>query len=205
MRIWILTVAVVIALAGVAGGAYWFGGKSDHEPALVLNTMPASSDGIQVHGHWTMTVTNPDGTVEALHEFDNSLHPDMGASFLTALLAGQTSMTRPLSDAPYRIGMNKWQPPGINRDWYCEEYVEISSTHAESAIVKAAMVRGDSLGNPLELSGICTVTGIPDTETASVVAEASNGRPEPLRRRCQERWLCREPIGLPHLPPRDNR
>ena len=70
----IIAAALVVVLVGVAGGAYWFGGKSDHEPALVLNTMPASSDGIQVHGHWTVTVTNPDGTVDAVHEFSPAFH-----------------------------------------------------------------------------------------------------------------------------------
>ena len=30
------------------------------------------------------------------------------------------------------------------------------------------MLRVASVGNPIELSGICTVTGIPDTETAFI-------------------------------------
>ena len=29
---------------------------------------PVASGGIQVHGHWTVTVTNPDGTVDAVHD-----------------------------------------------------------------------------------------------------------------------------------------
>ena len=33
-----------------------------------LEPEPAASDGIQVHGHWTVTVTNPDGTVDAVHD-----------------------------------------------------------------------------------------------------------------------------------------
>ena len=93
MRIWILAVAVVVVLAGVAGGAYWFGGRSADEPVLVLNTAPATSDGIKVHGDWTVTVSNPDGTVDAVHEFDNDLayavsFEGSGADLLTALVAG---------------------------------------------------------------------------------------------------------------------
>ena len=38
---------------------------------------PVASDGIQVHGHWTVTVTNPDGTLDAVHEFENDL-ADLG-------------------------------------------------------------------------------------------------------------------------------
>ena len=52
---------------------------------------PVASDGIQVHGHWTVTVTNPDGTIDAVHEFENVLL-NMGASLLTALLAGETAV-----------------------------------------------------------------------------------------------------------------
>jgi len=142
----------------------------------VLNTMPATSDGIQVHGHWTMTVTNPDGTVEALREFDNSLHPISGAPFLTALLAGEISMTRPLSESPYRIQLNHNTPS----DFFCEEIAELQNlaigqgrVTVNIPMVPAAMVRDESDGNPLELSGICTVTLIPDTETASLVNVAT--------------------------------
>ena len=54
--------------------------------------------------------------------------------------------------------------PSPKSDDYCEEYVEINIALTAGAIVKATMVRDESLGNPLELSGICTVSGIPDTE-----------------------------------------
>ena len=54
-----------------------------------LEPEPAASDGIQVHGHWTVTVTNPDGTVDAVHEFENALSPAHG---LTSVLLGQNNV-----------------------------------------------------------------------------------------------------------------
>ena len=52
---------------------------------------PVASDGIQVHGHWTVIVTNPDGTVDAVHEFDNELTSN---GLLTSLLTGSNSIEK---------------------------------------------------------------------------------------------------------------
>ena len=76
-----ILVATFITLLALGMGCAWI------SPAAETD-----SDGIQVHGHWTVTVTNPDGTVDAVHEFENSLDPTHGAPFLTALIAGQISM-----------------------------------------------------------------------------------------------------------------
>jgi hypothetical protein len=47
-----------------------------------------AKEGIVVHGHWTIEVKNPDGTVAARQEFENALDPNEGADLLTGLLAG---------------------------------------------------------------------------------------------------------------------
>jgi hypothetical protein len=47
-------------------------------------------EGIRVHGHWTVTVRNADGSVASHHEFENSL-TDWGKSVLLALLVGPLS------------------------------------------------------------------------------------------------------------------
>ena len=52
---------------------------------------PVASDGIQVQGHWTVTVTNPDGTVDAVHEFENALTDE---GLLSNLLAGENKIDR---------------------------------------------------------------------------------------------------------------
>lgn len=45
-------------------------------------------EGIQVHGHWTIDVRNPDGKLASHTEFENSLQAS-GANTLTGLLSGQ--------------------------------------------------------------------------------------------------------------------
>ena len=57
--------------------------------AWISPSSQTTSDGIQVHGHWTVTVTNPDGTVDAVHEFDNSLDV-AGRALLSAFLVSPT-------------------------------------------------------------------------------------------------------------------
>ncbi|MGC2832601.1 MAG: hypothetical protein WB994_23420 [Candidatus Acidiferrum sp.] len=47
-------------------------------------------EGIKVHGHWTIEVKNPDGTVVTHREFENSIQPT-GAAYLAALLSGNNS------------------------------------------------------------------------------------------------------------------
>ena len=54
--------------------------------AWISPSSQTTSDGIQVHGHWNVTVTNPDGSVDAVHEFDNDL-TETGKAALGALLA----------------------------------------------------------------------------------------------------------------------
>lgn len=49
-------------------------------------------EGIQVHGHWVIEVRNPDGTMTAQREFENSITP-YGMEALVALLNGQASST----------------------------------------------------------------------------------------------------------------
>jgi hypothetical protein len=63
--------------------------------AAQRSTVAESADkglntGIKVHGHWVIEVRNPDGKVTARREFENSIQ-DPGATFLSALLAGNNS------------------------------------------------------------------------------------------------------------------
>src|ERR1700676_467615 len=45
----------------------------------------SEGEGITVHGHWSITVKNPDGTVASHNEFENAL-ADQGPSTITGLL-----------------------------------------------------------------------------------------------------------------------
>jgi len=66
--------------------------ESAEEPAPVAG-QKASSDGrhegIKVHGHWTIEVRNPDGTVVTHREFENALSPPTGPQLLVSLLNAQ--------------------------------------------------------------------------------------------------------------------
>jgi len=60
-------------------------------PVTAQSTASAESDGvgerIEVVGHWTIEVRNPDGSVAATHEFHNAL-TESGRETLSRLLAG---------------------------------------------------------------------------------------------------------------------
>ncbi|MGA9304167.1 MAG: hypothetical protein WBW31_02060 [Candidatus Sulfotelmatobacter sp.] len=61
-----------------------------NSPAAQAAKAPrGTGEGIQVHGHWTIVVRNPDGTVAARQEFENTLDPIEGADLLTGLLSGE--------------------------------------------------------------------------------------------------------------------
>jgi hypothetical protein len=51
----------------------------------------AQGDGIKVRGQWTITITNPDGTVASRHEFDNALAVQ-GQVALVELMARTTRL-----------------------------------------------------------------------------------------------------------------
>jgi hypothetical protein len=52
------------------------------------NTDRGAQEGINVHGHWKIVVMNPDGSVDSVTEFDNTLHGN-GAVSLVKLVTGQ--------------------------------------------------------------------------------------------------------------------
>ncbi|MDP6823044.1 MAG: hypothetical protein QF554_07100 [Dehalococcoidia bacterium] len=58
-------------------------------PELVSSDSPQAggpNDGIQVHGRWTVEVTEPDGRLVSLTEFDNSLDAQWGEQILSNFL-----------------------------------------------------------------------------------------------------------------------
>ena len=130
----------MLAVVGACGQA------SEPEPE------PVASDGIQVHGHWTVTVTNPDGTLDAVHEFDNALSDD---GLLSSLLAGENKIDQhafilraehficieQFSVIPYATESVKWQ--------YLDANVFVA----------------DEPYRPLMLSAYCTVEKLAGTDT----------------------------------------
>ena len=49
-------------------------------------------EGITVHGHWTIDVRNPDGTLASHHEFENALVPTLGPQLLNRLLSSSNAI-----------------------------------------------------------------------------------------------------------------
>ena len=109
MRIWILAIATVAVLIGVAGGSYWYGGNGADESALVLNRAPAASDGIKVHGDWTLTVSNPDGSVDSVHEFENAFISSHGSAVLMWALMGEGMSKNESGTNTYRVFLRDYK------------------------------------------------------------------------------------------------
>jgi hypothetical protein len=64
------------------------------KPPQAESEAPATKgqrDGIQVHGHWNITVSDPDGKPVRHVEFENALNPTTGGLMLMALLTGGSS------------------------------------------------------------------------------------------------------------------
>jgi len=100
------TIVLVGALLMVASACTTTGDAADADaiaaPALTPTTghTPAvsapdesdtTSEGIQVHGHWTIEVRNPDGSVAERRQFQNAL---VGDNVLNGLLVGGWSDPR---------------------------------------------------------------------------------------------------------------
>jgi len=80
MTRWLVTTLAVVAVAAVPARA-----QEKKE------TAHGASDGIKVHGHWTIDVKNPDGSLASHNEFENALLAD-GAGELSKLLGRQETV-----------------------------------------------------------------------------------------------------------------
>ena len=132
---------------------------------------PVANDGIQVHGHWTVTVTNPDGTVDAVHEFDNELMQD-GKMMLVKLLAGSQSVYDSDYDSQWAIAISSDKKPGVSHDIpdigdsvVCQE--ETIKSGAYIWLPASFAVTSDSYS--LDLTAICTVTEVNNSPFISLV------------------------------------
>jgi hypothetical protein len=143
-----MSITTIAVLIGVVGGAYWYGGRSAVESTLVLNTAPAASDGIKVHGDWTVTVSNPDGSVDSVHEFKNSLN-SKGTGLLTSILAGEND-GRGVRD--WDIGFKLYKA-----SLSCAEDKNFFLANGYHREDRAQVTREVSVGNPLLISKNCTL------------------------------------------------
>lgn len=99
--------------------------KSIVVAALMLLAAPltyAQSEGIKVHGHWTIDVRNADGSLAAHYEFENALANHLGAStFLNGVLSrtkrvGRWQVSLPDSNGQPLIWIVEPGTPGFGTD-----------------------------------------------------------------------------------------
>jgi hypothetical protein len=81
----VLTVAALIIAPRIAQGP---------EPAIqeLASTAGGPGEGVTVHGHWTLEVRNPDGSLVEHREFENALYNPTGPETLVKLLGRQNSI-----------------------------------------------------------------------------------------------------------------
>jgi hypothetical protein len=83
---------VCLGLLLVSGAAVTLAGETQPatsvtEPAAAQTASPAGPrEGLRVHGHWTIEVRNPDGTLVERREFQNALVIPAGANFLANVM-----------------------------------------------------------------------------------------------------------------------
>lgn len=127
----------------------------------VVSPSGSTSEGIEVHGDWTITVSNPDGTVDSVHEFSNDLAPPnisvSGADLLTALLAGDTAIT----------GWSIYIYGGDGID--CQEDPDPGYN---GRLRDATFTRDVSEGTPLRLTTTCTMA-LSDTTSTTQITQVS--------------------------------
>ncbi|MFC1981108.1 hypothetical protein ACFLVN_02560 [Chloroflexota bacterium] len=89
----VAAVALMLAFVVIPGGAEDMKSfETSLADGITVQDISTISDspveGITVHGHWTVNVLNPDGSMVAHREFDNRLVGD-GNEKLTSILARQ--------------------------------------------------------------------------------------------------------------------
>ena len=117
----------------------------------------SASDGIQVHGHWTITVTNPDGTLDAMHEFDNALiENELLPELLTGTrLINQTAIWSEF-DFPHRSFI-KLEGDSINKtNFDCDEPIMnyLGGGMVLAPITTVNKNRDSRFNNPVTISSV---------------------------------------------------
>lgn len=77
-----LATGLAIVLAGAPGTA--FGQAKVTSPKKATGKDGGAQEGIKVHGHWTIVVRNPDGSLASRREFENALQDTRGLTFSLA-------------------------------------------------------------------------------------------------------------------------
>ena len=140
-----LLAITVITLLAIGTGCAWISPSSE-----------ATSDGIQVHGHWTVTVTNSDGTVDAVHEFDNAL---IGKRQLIELLIGESILNPDLESIHFPQPHSGWFIRLKTQDQNAQLFCDNGATLENTANLPA-LVENDKNNGIFYLGAVCTIVKI---------------------------------------------
>jgi len=124
-------------------------------PAPVSNGSPGEA--IKVHGHWTIEVRNPDGTIAEVRDFENALLGGTGAETLAKVLGRQYSVggltIQLYADAP---GNCPFRLDGGQHGYIVESAYPSSETYFFKNLVLNVPAAPDPNANKLVLSGTAT-------------------------------------------------
>ncbi|MBC8273346.1 MAG: hypothetical protein H8E40_00025 [Chloroflexi bacterium] len=134
---WLGALAVIVLLAGVvaAGSAAW-----------PIESGGGTQEGIKVHGHWTIEVSDPDGTLVERREFDNAF---VDSGILARLLARQRTV------AFWRIKLI----PDTPLEYYAVDILEATDGAQGTYVFKTLTVESINTGGnagTIILSGTAT-------------------------------------------------
>ena len=113
--------------------------------AVAQNTAAPSGgpqEGIQVHGDWTLTVRNPDGTIAAHHQFKNALSTSTGADALLARLLLGTAVT---GQWAINLGMSPAGGCGAGPNCLITESTATAGSHSAN-LTKTIPTTGPDIG-----------------------------------------------------------
>lgn len=128
------------------------------------STARPGDDGIKVHGHWTIDLTNPDGSPAGHHEFENALTPG-GAAIIAGLLQSNNPRGR------WSVSLFTAQPNLNPCDGHACEISEPGHPGPPLPLLSVDLV---SNGRAVKLSGSVT-----PTQDCSVVQVWSVQTPNP--------------------------
>lgn len=106
-------------------------------------------EGIKVHGHWTIEVRNPDGTLVTHREFENSLASGQGAQALVALLSHTATL------GYWQVGLYGPNCASANYPW-CTIIENIPGSFTANGVSNSLTLSVKSA--PVPVSGASTLT-----------------------------------------------
>ena len=121
-------------------------------------------EGIKVHGHWTIEVHNPDGTLATHREFENSLLPTGAAYFATCSVSGCAQVAWTIRVKAGTTALSICPGTGVDQAGVCDISATASASQSGSFILNGSLTAAGPGSISFVKSGN-NVTGIGFTGT----------------------------------------